>query len=97
MCIRDRAEADAEALFLAATSPAFAQLIGETLAGGGARALSATEAQCFGTSVISQLGLDGIGAGMNRDRTTATNNAVVDAMATAASECGLSRADVFGA
>lgn len=90
------AEADAEALFLAATSPSFAQMIGETLAGGGARALTAAEAQCFGTSVISQVGLDGIGAGMNRDRTTAANNAVVDAMATAASECALSRADVFG-
>jgi hypothetical protein len=74
-------------------SVAFAQYIGEQLSNS---SLDVAQAQCFGSYVIERVGLDGLGVGLNSDRTSDANDAVTTAMSEGAAECDIDPGLVFG-
>jgi cell division protein FtsB len=79
-----------------AASPAFASYIGETLTSRrGASRLDQTQSECFGTAIVTDIGLDGLGKGLTLTASAANNNIVVGAMQSAASTCNIDLSLVF--
>jgi hypothetical protein len=75
------------------SSPAFAQFVGETLS---ASPLDAPQAECLGAAVLSDVGLDGLGTGLNAGRTSDANDAITTSMTAAAASCEINPQLIFG-
>jgi hypothetical protein len=84
------------ASFDIAANPEFARYIGESLTSrNGASRLGQTQSECFGTAIVTDIGLDGLGKGLTLAAPAADNNAVVGAMQRAASTCNIDLSLVF--
>ncbi len=76
--------------------PDLARYIGESLSSrSGTSRLSQSQSTCFGTAIVSDIGLDALGRGLSLGATTDDNNLVVGAMQSAASACNIDQALIF--
>jgi multidrug efflux pump subunit AcrA (membrane-fusion protein) len=77
-------------------NPDFARYIGETLSSRrGSSRLGQTQSECFGTALVNDIGLDGLGKGLTLAASAAENNVVVGAMQRGAGTCNIDLSLIF--
>jgi multidrug efflux pump subunit AcrA (membrane-fusion protein) len=77
-------------------NPDFARYIGETLSSRrGSSRLGQMQSECFGTALVNDIGLDGLGKGLTLAASAAENNVVVGAMQRAAGTCNIDLSLIF--
>jgi len=82
--------------FDATSTPEFARWVGELLSSRtGSSRLGQEASTCFGTEVISRVGVDAVGAGQNNAAGGAERQIVIDAMNDAAAACGIDPGLIF--
>lgn len=78
------------------TAPNLSRWVGELLTSrNGSSRLSETQAICFGSAVIDDIGLDALGAGQNNAASGAERQVVIDAMVDAGVTCGIDQSLIF--
>jgi hypothetical protein len=77
-------------------NPDFARYIGEALSSRrGSSRLRQAQSECFGTALVNDIGLNGLGKGLTLAASAAENNVVVGAMQRAADTCNIDLSLIF--